>query len=158
LRQHGCADDALVLLGVRGYFRDSMGKPGVNDRNIYDDAIFVVSGRVYATFNANTDPSVAREGVAVLAPGVWPYKQGWHRMQYRALRQAGPVTVNRDGGKMETGYFGINHHKGSRTTTSSLGCQTIHPDQWPAYRTLVYSEMDRLGLDEVKYVLVDAQG
>jgi len=150
--------EPIVLLGVRGYYRDSMGEKGENDRGIYDDALFVMSPNVYAGFNANTDPSYAREGIATLATGVWRYKKGLHRIQYRALRQAAPVEVRRDGGKVELGWFGINIHKGSYTSTSSLGCQTVFPDQWDAFRSLVYSEMDRVSVDTITYVLTEAQG
>ncbi|MCA1963052.1 MAG: hypothetical protein LDL31_03790 [Prosthecobacter sp.] len=151
----------VAIIGRRGYYRDSMGQPGRNDRGIYDDALIVVSPTAFVTFNGNTDPSVHRKAIATLKPGVWSYKLGIHGLskpkdqQYRALVQAAPVTVIRDQAGEETGWFGINIHRGGRTTTSSLGCQTIPPDQWPAFIALVEAEMKRHQVKEVKYVLVD---
>jgi lysozyme len=155
-------DDAVALVGIRGYYRDSMGVSGENDRGIYDDAIFLVSLNAYATFNANTDPSVRRAGIAVLKPGVHRYRKGKHGLSkpgggYPALRPATPgeqLPVTRD----ETGDsmgIAINIHKGGYRTTSSEGCQTIYPSQWPAFISLVYSEMDRAGQKTIPYLLVE---
>jgi len=169
--------DAVALLGVRGYYRDTMGKPGQNDRGIYDDAVFVVSPTAFAAFNANTDPSAdpsqQRVGLATLEPGVWRYKRGMHGYHsgnpYPALVQAEPVIVRRDGteaagphpdwgeplgGGRWRGLFAINIHRGGRTTTSSLGCQTLWPDQWDAFFALAKGEMIRHVVDRVPYVLV----
>lgn len=152
-------DSPVAIIGIRGYYRDTMGKPGVNDRGIYDDALIFISPTAFVTFNGNTDPSVYRKRIAVLKPGVWTYKLGIHGLskpkaqQYRALVQAGPVTVERDETLPETGWFGINIHRGSRATTSSLGCQTIPPDQWPSFIALVEGEMKRHGVKELKYIL-----
>jgi hypothetical protein len=149
----------VAILGVRGYYRDTMGVPGVNDRGIYDDAIFVFSSSCHVAFNANTDPSVHRNGIASLIPGHWIYKLGTHglskpaHLRYRALVQAAPVTVLRDGGKRETGWFGINIHRGSYRTTSSLGCQTIHPDQWAAFIALVEDQLGRFAQKYIPYLL-----
>lgn len=141
------AEAGLLVVGIRGYYRDGMGAPGRNDRGIYDDALFLIlpGGGMLAS-NANTDPSRVRKGVgfgaskgmARLNPGVWPvYRFDKHRGQYEALCQrAGHVTVTRDGvdGDYEqTGDFGINIHKGGVTTTGSEGCQTIPPDQWEQF-------------------------
>lgn len=152
----------VSLVGIRGYYKDTMGKPGENDRGIYDDALFLVSGEVFAAFNANTDPSVYRAGIASLKAGVWRYKLGIHGLskpksqQYRALVQAGPVTVFRDGRGDDTGMFGINIHRGGTTGTSSLGCQTIVPTQWPAFISLVTQELLRAdGQVVIPYVLVE---
>lgn len=147
----------LLIVGIRGYYADSLGKPGQNDRGIYDDAIFLVSPNVMAAFNANTDPAkyragsgtVAAKGMASLMPGFWPvYKFDLHKGRYLALCQrAGPVDVLRDG-KVEAyedrGNFGINIHRGGYSTTGSEGCQTIPPDQWPAFIELAQSEAVRL--------------
>jgi len=156
--------DAVCLLGVRGYYRDSMGKVGENDRGIYDDAIFLNSPSCHVAFNANTDPSIYRDHVAVLKPGLWFYKLGIHGLskpkvlQYQALVQAAPVCVNRDNGPMQEGWFGINIHRGSRSTTSSLGCQTIYPDQWEAFMALVKDQLQRYGQKVVPYLLREYQG
>jgi hypothetical protein len=150
------AEHAIVIAGVRGYYKNSMGAPGVNDRGIYDDAIFVYTPSAMAAFNGNTDPSVYKKGsgtanntkgMASLNPGVWNvYQLALHRGKYLALCQKfGPVTVTRDGkiDYPDTGFFGINIHKGGRNTTSSLGCQTVHPDQWDAFIALVTDQAKR---------------
>jgi hypothetical protein len=155
--------DPVCLVGIRGYYRDSMGAKGKNDRGIYDDAIILVSPNVHAAFNANVDPGAyginpkVRKGYASLKPGVWRYRLGKHGLRsgnpYKALVQAAAVTVHRDGGKDETGWFGINIHQGGIKTTSSEGCQTLPPAQWPAFITLVESEMKRNNAKTVSYVL-----
>jgi lysozyme len=153
--------DAVAIVGSRGYYRDTMGRPGANDRGIYDDAIFVISPEGFVSFNANVDPSISRRGIAVLKTGVWRYKLGIHGLsrpaaqRYRALVQAGPVTVHRDDVGDDTGWFGINIHRGGVSTTSSLGCQTIVPGQWPAFIALVEQELKRAGQKEVRYVLTE---
>lgn len=147
----------LLIVGIRGYYADTLGAPGQNDRGIYDDAIFLMSPNVTASFNANTDPAKVRigagmgagKGMASLTPGFWPvYKFDLHKGRYLALCQrAGPVTVLRDG-KAEAyedrGNLGINIHRGGYSTTGSEGCQTIPPDQWPAFIELAQSEAVRL--------------
>lgn len=159
LNKHGVSSP-IALVGIRGYYKQSMGDPRVNDRGIYDDAIFLVSPFVYAAFNANTDPTVYKPGIATLLPGIWHYKKGKHKFNspkgYPALTQAAEVSVSRDGGDLIfTGFFGINIHRGSRSSTSSLGCQTIWPDQWDSFINLVYGEMDRCEVRVIPYLLVD---
>lgn len=135
----------IVVVGIRGYYRDTLGKPGANDRGMYDDAIFLDLPGVTLPFNANTDPSKVREGqgtgpakgMARLQPGAWfVHRLDLHKGQYLALCQrAGPVTVMRDGDPdyPESGMFGINIHRGGVNGTSSEGCQTIPPAQWPEF-------------------------
>lgn len=154
--------DEVALVGIRGYYRDSMGEVGKNDRGIYDDAIFLVSPNAYATFNANTDPSIRRAGIAVLKPGVHRYRKGKHGLSkpgggYPALRPANPaeqLPVTRDGQGDSMG-IAINLHRGGYHTTSSEGCQTIYPSQWESFIALVYSEMDRSGQKTIPYLLVE---
>ena len=138
--------DPVFVAGVRGYYRDTMGAPGTNDRGIYDDAIFLVSPTFFGSYNANTDPSKVRKGRGrpspcrppCLAAGLWRvHRFDKHNGKYLALCQrAGHVTVVRDGvtgDYADTGSFGINIHNGGWRTTSSLGCQTIHPSQWAGF-------------------------
>jgi len=160
----------VTILGIRGYYKDSMGKPGQNDRAVYDDAAFVLLSDRVVAFNFNTDPSAWRDGIATLVTGVWSFVVGWHKLGkksgHAALRQNGLFTVRRDGRGLQTGEFGINLHRGGENGTSSLGCQTVPPDQWEEFRNLVYSALGvKLNIISiwtgaikgatVQYVLVD---
>jgi hypothetical protein len=151
-----------ALLGIRGYYRDTMGKKGENDRGIFDDAILIVTPRLFKTFNGNTDPSAQGGRLAVLQPGAWDFKRGIHHpgtpKAYPCLVQAGPVTVLRDNGVKESGEFYIHvHHAGFNTTTSE-GCQTIYMGQWDEFKGDTWSEMDFYELDEITYVLTVNEG
>lgn len=162
LRMHG-VQEPVALIGVRGWFET--GEPG-NERQVYDDAIFLVAWNEVTGWNANTDPSVTRKGVAVLQPGVWTYKQGLHGISgpnpYTALRQAGNVRIIRDGETViredtPATRFWIDIHRGGYNTTSSLGCQTIHPDQWLQARAKIFAAMNTAGEKIIRYVLVDGR-
>jgi lysozyme len=157
---------ALYLVGVPGYYWESMGNPTANDRGIYDDAIFIISPTLFASFNANTDPSAFRKAIATLLPGVHPYRPGNHGISrpgggYPAFRPATPgesLPVRRDG---ETTIpstrpgIAINIHRGSRTSTSSEGCQTIPPGQWPHFHATLTGELKRHALKSFPYILLD---
>lgn len=156
----------LLIIGIRGYYLNTLGRPRKNDRNLYDDAIFVDTPHVTAAFNANTDPSFFRKGkgrgatrgMATLKPGLWmAHKFGLHKGKYLALVQRmGEVTVMRDGTPdyADTGYFGINIHKGGLNSTNSEGCQTIHPTQWASFITLAKDQAKRLFADRWDKVII----
>jgi lysozyme len=167
LRNYGVSPEKPALVGCRGYFRDSMGDVGENDRGIYDDAVFLISPSTFTAFNFNTDPTAEfKRGLATLQAGkVWQYKLGVHGIttkpvsqQYMALVQAAPVTVIRDGKGPDTGWFGINIHRGGNTTTSSLGCQTVPPRQWEEFFAAVQGQMQRAGVSVIPYLLIEQQG
>lgn len=154
----------VKILGIRGYYKKTMGDPAANDVGIYDDALFIVSASMFKSFNANTDPSRLVPNVAVLkAGGPYLYKIGLHGVSgpspYIALRQHGNVTVIRNG-KVEVtdspgNRFYIDIHKGGYHTTSSLGCQTIHPDQWKEFLFTVQEQITKYGQTVIPYCLVE---
>jgi lysozyme len=166
LAQADFAKHPIIVVGYRGYYRDSMGQKGVNDHGIYDDALIIITQWEFHAFNGNTDPTAkegTRTGRATLTPGWWPmWKLDHHKGQYLALCQRkAPCTVFRTGtlqfkvgvqndygrclgeGKW-TGYFGINLHRGGQNLTSSEGCQTIPEPQWTEFIGKVSSEAKRL--------------
>lgn len=160
LAEHG-ASNGVALVGIRGFFSEK------NQRGIYDDAIFLVTSSEVIGYNANTDPSTyganakIMKGMASLQPGTWHYKIGLHGINkkkvgypYKALVQAAPVTIKRDDGPIETGYFGINIHRGSLKSTSSEGCQTIYPDQFPPFIDTVQNYMDKDHQTTIPYCLI----
>lgn len=154
-------EDLVCLVGIRGYYSETFAPSG-NQRGIYDDAIILLSPSVHATFNANTDPSVFKKGIAVLKTGVHRFRKGNHGISkpgggYPALRPANAkeeLPVTRDGEGESLG-IAINIHKGGYNTTSSLGCQTIYPTQWDGFINLVYSEMSRYNQKTIPYLLVE---
>jgi lysozyme len=154
-------EDCVSLVGIRGYYSETFAPSG-NDRGIYDDAIILLTPSVHATFNANTDPSVFKKGIAVLKTGIHRFRKGNHGISkpgggYPALRPANPkeeLPVTRDGIGDDMG-IAINIHRGGYKTTSSLGCQTIYPPQWNGFINLVYSEMSRYKQKTIPYLLLN---
>jgi len=139
-----------------------MGKPGQNDRGIYDDALFIVTPNHFTAWNGNTDPSAWRSGIATLVPGVHLYRMGNHGISrpgggYPAFRPATPneeLPVSRDGVINPRPGIAINIHRGGRNTTSSEGCQTIPPSQWDAFYAALSGQMKTHKLQTFPYLLV----
>ena len=148
--------DQVVLIGIRGYYLDSLGKRGENDRNVYDDAIIVLSSRRFEAFRANTDPSIYRLGIATMKTGVYRYYKGKHKNRYWALRLVGEqVPVTRDGQDGTKVGIALNIHKGGNRTTGSEGCQTLMPSDWDDFIEIVYDEMAFCNQKTIPYILID---
>jgi lysozyme len=158
----GNALPEVFVVGVRGYYLDTMGAAGSNDRNLYDDALFVVSGDCFGGFNANTDPSAFKYGIASLIAGVHWYRPGNHGISrpgggYPAFRPATPdeaLPVMRDGKAGKSDGIAINIHRGGYTTTSSAGCQTIHPEQWDEFHAMLTKALTQARAKKFPYILI----
>ncbi|MBL9115492.1 MAG: hypothetical protein JNJ83_10850 [Verrucomicrobiaceae bacterium] len=168
----------IVAVGYRGYYLNSMGKPGVNDIGDFDDAFILHTPNVMMSCNGNTDPTARGYGRAHLRPGFWPmWKLDLHRGKYLAFCQrAAECEVYRDGtahlpvgtqndfglhmgNGIWRGWFGINGHKAG-ATTSSLGCQTVPAQQWPALIATAEAEARRFAGAKwrslvIPYVLIE---
>jgi hypothetical protein len=150
----------VVVFGVRGYFLNTMGKPGVNDINLYDDAWLVYEdGTLVKTFNANTDPSKHRANLAWLNTGVYQFYKGKHKNRIEAFR-AYPEGVKwrckreEFSGKVVDSWCSyINIHDGGASATWSEGCQTSL--QFVEFRDLVYRLMAKHNQKLLTYVLLD---
>jgi len=148
--------EKAVIVYVRGYYRDSMGKPGRNDIGIYDDAAFVVTEKVFRAFNANTDPAKAGHSFAMLEPGVYDFYQGKHKGKYDALRpypEGVRLPCTRDG--VRSTCANTNQHRGGYNATYSEGCLTFPPSQYDEFIRVAYGEMNRFGKKTIKTVLVE---
>lgn len=144
----GLSADRANLIFVRGYYLDSMGRPGVDDDNIYDDAAFIVSPNLRESFNANTGPSFPHKGAAKLDLGLYKYYRGVHKGRIKALRPypEGVVLKCTRNGRSSTCSHTNIHDGGSNPAAFdvvwSLGCLTIPKIQYPEWQARVYREMD----------------
>jgi len=157
----------VCLVGIRGYYRDTMGKKGKNDIGMFDDGFVWIDETDMASFNGNTDPSRYYKNVATLKTGLWTYKKGKHGISkpgggYAAFRQAKGVVVQRwqkdDTFKDTPLGDTINIHRGGASTTSSAGCQTLPPAQWDAFKAYGYMLIDRHKVATFPYLLVENDG
>lgn len=130
----------VAVLAIRGYYRDSMGARGKNDRGIYDDAAWIILHDRCVPFNFNTDPTGYAEGRATLMDRISLVIPGKHHIASPppkgrpGFRQFGRVHVQRDDRKgLDVGDFGINIHDGGEGNTSSEGCLTVPKSQWKEF-------------------------
>lgn len=136
----------MVALVIRGYYLNTMGKPGVNDRGEWDDANGFLERKpdgIFAIFNANADPTAQyRKNLgSVHAPQIIYFKIGKHKGR-DAFRQASTFMVDRDGvGLVKAGTeraFNWHDDITASQSTSSEGCQTNPKKIFPAVRELGY--------------------
>lgn len=170
----GLSKSKACFLMLRGYFLDTMGVKGKNDRRIYDDALFYVEANQFLACNANADPNGYRSGhgeaedtmgmLTIKDPQICYYKPGLHKGR-PAFRQNRPLYGWRDadssvkeskiqvvdGIKVYTvfGEFAANLHDSPETSTSSLGCLTVPKPQFVPMRDFVYARMKALGMKEI---------
>lgn len=161
----------VVVLKIRGYVRDSLGVPGVNDRNIFDDATVALAyapgeATPYAAarVRSNVDPSRTgtrpdgRGYAEVVAPQLYFLGIGDHSGR-PGLRQASPILVNRDGPDERPGggyefrqapaaFPYTNDHDDRGWGTGSEGCSTYPPGEWAVYDAFVVSHARAQGQDE----------
>jgi hypothetical protein len=138
LAHFGIADDPVAALGISGIDER-------NDIGVYDDRFYhSVDGKI-ASCPGNVDPSSLAPGRATLLTNrVFHWRPGVHGLskppdrRYPAFVQAEEVTVIRHRQGADTGWFGINHHRGGVNGTSSLGCQTYPQDCWNEARARLY--------------------
>lgn len=148
------------LIYVRGYYLDTLGKRGVDDTNIYDDAVFLVSPNVRDSWNANTSPSFPEKGYAELVLGKYVYYPAYHhisdpRKRYKALRPypEGVVLKCTRNGKLSTCSH-TNLHKGGVNPSAfdvvwSQGCMTVPASQYADFQTRVFAEIERCNGDYI---------
>lgn len=160
LKANNVDQTKVAVVAIRGYYLDSMGKKGENDRMIYDDAHFIVWPDGISAYQGNTDPNGYRKGkgtgsekgMACLKEGIHIFGTGLHKGKL-AFRQCEPFTVIRDGNPPyeDKGWHAIDWHTGGSTSTSSLGCQTNpYPIFHEEVRPLMYRLLDRYENEKMK--------
>jgi lysozyme len=156
LTVRGVIVDECAILGIRGYYENSMGKPNQNDIGIYDDACAVISPGSFKTFNFNTDPARSGRKLAMLKPQRILYYKGKHRGKYDALRpfpEGVKLACTRDG--VDSLCSHTNIHKGGVFATFSEGCQTVPPTQYEEFINFVYAQMSLYRQKTIVYELIE---
>jgi hypothetical protein len=168
------------LIGIRGALEPIAGQ---NAFERYDDLIAVmIKGSAPRSWRASTDPSRAlvrhpinANGAAQLLPGCW-----WMEKHFlhgdplkKCLGQSRDVVVARLDGSgqrtgVEHGQFGICIHSGGAgidTGRFSAGCQIVANNDgyfgqpsWGNFILPIRQAMDRFGLREVPYLLIEEGG
>lgn len=155
--------ELIKVLAIRGYYLNTMGTAGENDRGIYDDAFFLFGPGYFGAFNANTDPSKHKPGIAKLCLGLHYFKKGNHGISrpgggYPAFRPATPdegLPVTRDGQTGVSRGIAINIHQGGEVYTNSAGCQTVYPLEWLEFQKTAYTMMSNENQKTLPYLLCE---
>ena len=174
-------DTPVVVGGIRGYYRDSVGRVGFNEFGEWDDALFFFSRDEFQIIRGNTDPvrmgwnAGVGKPFAVLQPGISWMRRGPHRGRKPALRQCtdeeadglgipdeGEFTVQRSWGEndrrnyFEKGYFAINVHDSlSEGTTSSWGCQTAPHSTFIPWMIRIWELTTAAKQSAIPYILIN---
>ena len=148
LTANGVDQSKVAILALRGY-KDPKGS---NQREVYDDVMFVVSPEGVEEFQANTDPNGfrkgsgtgANKGMAMLKNGIHIFGRGPHKGK-DAYRQCEVFTVTRDGDPPydDVGWHAIDLHSGGYNSTSSLGCQTIPAGNWQRFKSTLNALLEK---------------
>lgn len=153
--------EKLIFVGVRGYYANTFGRLGENDRIYYDDALFLMEtakNGVFESFNFNTDPSITfKKFVATLkANEIYECVKHRHKGQYHAWQIIRDI-VSRDGvSGWDIGRHGINfHYDAEAYSKHSLGCQTLPRSQWLDFQSESYRLADKHKLTRIKYFLIE---
>jgi lysozyme len=152
----------VMVIAIRGYYLNSMGKANENDRGIFDDAMAVIGPNYFKTFNANTDPSRYEKGIGMILPGWHLYKIGKHGISgprpYDAFRPATPdesIPGLRDGQNGIKKIITPNIHSGGDVSVNSKACQTILKSQWPEFQKDIYAMMRTEAQRVLPYLLLE---
>lgn len=150
------AAEKAIVVGVRGYYLNTMGQPHKNDRNLYDDAMFLVTADGdMRSYNCNVDPSKYRKGMASLVPGIYKLVKWMHHGKYKALQIVRDDVTRDSTPGHDVGRHGINFHYGGDRDTWSEGCQTFPQAQYWQFQGHAYELMDHFKLKEITYLLVE---
>lgn len=157
-------DDTIAILtatdfkAYNGNVDASVYRPGIAtlQPGVYDYKIGV-HGISHLNLSNAGDKAILDK---MIATGLDPDPIEGRFLPHWAFRQAGPVTILRQGQKVpETdknpdSWPWIDIHRGGVNTTSSLGCQTIHPDFWPHFRDFGYGALRANRQEIVRYILI----
>ena len=167
----------LNIIGIR--------RSGTEVTNKYDDVLVVIytnsTGTHKLCFSITTEPGNYymtktlgnAKGTAILVPGQYRgcWKIGYHNGKYKALVQAKPVKVYRDGNKdaiydmapetINEGLFGINIHRSNEGFTRetidmySAGCQVFNDPKDFARFLYLCEKQSKIYGNSFTYTLID---
>lgn len=166
--QRGIYDDAIAIITpteymiVNGNCDPSVTQPGIA---VAQDGIYWYRKGLHDVHRLNANLPADR-AILIKLDDIASFQKTWvdlvvpgRSIPYWALRQDSDVTVLRDGSKIPytdtppRPRMWIDIHVGGYNVTSSAGCQTIYPTRWPAFRKLIFTEMDLHKQPRIQYAL-----